>query len=48
MSEAYERQRTADGVLPATLEIVCAQAWSRAPGARGGEIEVPVARLRRR
>jgi malonyl-CoA O-methyltransferase len=51
MLEAYETFRR-DGRLPATYEVVYAQAWcpsgaSRAPGP-AGEVVVPLERLQRR
>ncbi len=52
LTGAYEQERGADGLLPATVEVVFGQAW--APGAqRGrrtadGEFAVPVEHLRRR
>ena len=53
MLAAYETWRR-DGKLPATYEVVFAQAWvadppmGARPGADGGEVLVPLSRLRRR
>lgn len=49
VEQAYERQRR-DGSLPASCEVVFGQAWGAVGGARraGGEIAVPLARIRRR
>jgi malonyl-CoA O-methyltransferase len=53
MADAYEELRSSAGVLPVTLEVIYAQAWSG--GGRGAardgtrdEFEVPIDRLRRR
>ena len=53
MLEAYDRDRV-DGLLPATYEVVYAQAWcpdgsfrAKGPLARG-EVRVPVSSLKRR
>lgn len=52
LTAAYEAERGADGLLPATIEVVFGQAWApgppRAPRAPGGEIAVPLDRLRHR
>lgn len=49
---AYEENRSADGLLPATVEVVYGQAWSagasRGRRGPGTEIAVPVDVLRRR
>ena len=52
LADAYELERDADGLLPATVEVVFGQAW--APGAPrrrrspGDEITVPLDSLGRR
>ncbi len=53
MIEAYETERRADGLLPATYEVVFGQAWgptgSGRPGrSAGGEVRVPVDSIGRR
>lgn len=52
MAAAYERRRTADGVLPVTLEVLYGHAWSGDAARRhvdpAGEIAVPLDRLQRR
>lgn len=48
--EAYESTRSA-GVLPATLEVVYGHAWAvhrEPPGARRGEVRIPLGEVRRR
>lgn len=46
LAAAYEKERDADGLLPATVEIVFGQAWAPGPTRRrqppGGEITVPL------
>jgi malonyl-CoA O-methyltransferase len=48
---AYEQFRTGDGRLPATVEVLCGQAWAPDPAgprrSRGGEVAVPLGELRR-
>lgn len=52
LAEGYERFRGADGRLPASYEVVYGHAWAPAelPQRRlpGGEVHVPLSRLRRR
>lgn len=52
MAAAYERQRNAQGVLPATVEVLYGHAWAGEAARRfvepAGEIAVPLDRLRRR
>lgn len=52
MAAAYERRRTAEGVLPVTLEVLYGHAWSGTAARRhvdpAGEIAVPLGRLQRR
>ena len=52
LAAAYEKERGADGLLPATVEIVFGQAWapgtSRRRHAPGDEISVPLDSLSRR
>lgn len=49
LAAAYETNRGPDGLLPASVEIVCGQAWApdraRRRPAPGGEIEVPLDNL---
>jgi malonyl-CoA O-methyltransferase len=49
---AYEQFRTPDGRLPATVEVLCGQAWSPDPAGprrrRPGEMAIPVSEVRRR
>jgi malonyl-CoA O-methyltransferase len=49
LTAAYERERGADGLLPATVEVVFGQAWAagapRRRRSRDDEISVPVDRL---
>ncbi len=52
MRAAYENQRDGEGSLPATLEILCGQAWAPDPDAPrrrgGGEASIPLHQLGRR
>lgn len=51
MTKAYEKQRSEDGRLPATIEVIFALAWAGEihPTRRAdGTVEVPLERLRRR
>ena len=52
LAAAYEKERDADGLLPATVEIVFGQAWapgtSRRRHSPGDEISVPLDSLSRR
>jgi malonyl-CoA O-methyltransferase len=52
MAAAYERLRTPDGVLPATVEVLYGHAWSGEAARRfvepAGEITVPLDQLRHR
>lgn len=52
LAAAYEKERDADGLLPATVEIVFGQAWAPGPTRRrrppGDEIAVPLDSLGRR
>jgi len=50
VEQAYERHRR-DGVLPASCEVVFGQAWGAVADQRprdGGEVSIPLARIRRR
>lgn len=50
VERAYERHRR-DGVLPASCEVVFGQAWGAVADQRprdGGEVSIPLARIRRR
>jgi malonyl-CoA O-methyltransferase len=52
MTAAYERQRTGQGVLPVTMEVIYGHAWAGDPARRfvepAGEIAVPLEKLLRR
>jgi malonyl-CoA O-methyltransferase len=49
---AYEAFRTPEGRLPATVEVLCGQAWSPDPAGRrrprGGEVAIPLGELTHR
>lgn len=52
LTAAYEQQRGAEGLLPATIEVVFGQAWAPGPQrqrrSQGDEISVPLDSLSRR
>ena len=48
MRAAYEAHRGPDGRLPATFEVVYGHAWAPEQRRSAGEVQVPVASLRRR
>jgi malonyl-CoA O-methyltransferase len=51
MTAALMERRGPDGTLPVTLEVIYGQAWTghpAGPEGSGGEIEIPLERLRRR
>jgi malonyl-CoA O-methyltransferase len=52
LQQAYLGQRGSDGRIPATFEVIYAQAWAGAPrggaGRPAGEVEIPLDAVRRR